>query len=112
MTFRDGNRHIGVAPAPRRRVVSYDASDLRADQHAIETLGRLQLIAWRVGGTIALKNTRSELVDLIELFGLSDVFVVTPASGSERRTERSRVGRARGQAEQREEVRVDEEVDP
>lgn len=73
-----------------------------ADERALEALARLQLTARRLGTSIRLLNARRELVDLLALLGLSDVLPVVASSGIE----------VDGQAEQREEVRIDEEVDP
>ena len=70
------------------------------DELALEALVRLQLTARRLGMSIRLHNARRELVDLLALLGLSEVLPVV--SGIE----------SVGQTEQREQVRVDEEVDP
>ena len=66
----------------------------------LETLVRLQLTAHRLGASIRLHNPCAALVDLLALFGLSDVLPVIVASGETDRL-----------VEEREEVLVDEEVD-
>ena len=81
----------------------------KADEHAIEALARLQLAAQRVGTSIRLRNASAELVDLLALFGLSDVLPVVDSCDS-----RGSAGSGvemHGQVEQREQIRVDEEVD-
>jgi ABC-type transporter Mla MlaB component len=47
-----------------------------ADEIALEALTRLQLAAQRLGTSIRLRNASAELVDLLALFGLSDVLPV------------------------------------
>jgi hypothetical protein len=65
-------------------------------------LVRLQLTAHRLGASIRLHNPCAELVDLLALLGLSDVLPVIVESG----VEPDRL------VEEREQVLVDEEVDP
>ena len=69
------------------------------DAGTLETLARLQLAARRLGTSIRVYNACPLLADLVEIAGLADVLVVVP-SGVE----------VRGQAEQREELWIDEEV--
>ena len=86
----------------RRRspVIACDASAIAyPDEGTLETLARLQLAAHRLGTSIRLYNACPLLVDLIEVAGLADVLVVV-RSGVE----------MDGQAEQREQLWIDEEV--
>ncbi|MDQ1535236.1 MAG: hypothetical protein QOF28_2997 [Actinomycetota bacterium] len=60
-----------------RPPIDCDVSALtHADELALETLTRLQLAAQRLGTSIRLRNASAELVDLLALFGLSDVLPV------------------------------------
>ena len=70
------------------------------DELALEALVRLQLTARRLGTSIRLHNASRELVDLLALLGLSEVLPVVSGIESD------------GQTEQREQVGIDEEVDP
>ncbi|HEY5170700.1 MAG TPA: hypothetical protein VIK54_03125 [Acidimicrobiia bacterium] len=90
-----------MEPAPPRSIViACDVSRLvDPDGPALDALARLRLTAHRLGVTIELHNACPVLVDLIALAGLTDVLVVAD-SGIE-------VDR---QVEEREQVRVDEEV--
>jgi ABC-type transporter Mla MlaB component len=72
------------------------------DQIAIDALARLQLTARRLGSSIRLRHARAKLRDLLVLTGLCDQL---PCGGGLR-------AQPQRQVEQREEVRVDEEVDP
>ena len=72
------------------------------DALTLEALARLQLTAHRLGASIRLHNPCAELVDLLALVGLSDVLPVIVESGVE----------PDGLVEEREQVLVDEEVDP
>jgi ABC-type transporter Mla MlaB component len=77
------------------------------DELALEALTRLQLTAQRLGTSIELHNAPEALADLLDLLGLSDVLPVTVVSGvGVDRVDSDRL------VEEREEVRVDEEVDP
>jgi anti-anti-sigma regulatory factor len=89
-----------VQPTPEAIVVDVSALT-EPDPAVLDALVRLQLAARRLGSSIRLENACSELVDLLALVGLSDVVPVVGGSGVE-------VDR---QVEQREEVRVDEEVE-
>jgi ABC-type transporter Mla MlaB component len=71
------------------------------DQVAIDALARLQLTARRLGSSIRLRHAREKLRDLLVLTGLSEEL---PASGD-------LLGPGR-QPEEREQARLDEEVDP
>jgi hypothetical protein len=44
------------------------------DLGVVDTLARLQLAARRVGGSIRLRNPRDELLGLLDLVGLTEVF--------------------------------------
>ena len=80
-----------------------DVSALTApDERTLEVLLRLQLIARRCGASIRLHHARAELIDLLALVGLSDVLPVVVESG----LESDRL------IEEREQLLVDEEVDP
>jgi ABC-type transporter Mla MlaB component len=71
------------------------------DQVAIDALARLQLTARRLGRSIRLRHARAKLRDLLVLTGLSEEL---PSSGD--------LPRPRGKPEEREQARLDEEVDP
>jgi len=48
-----------------------DVSRLVVDLQAVDALGRLQVAARRLGGTIALRGATPELGDLLEICGLT-----------------------------------------
>jgi len=50
-----------------------DAGELHPDVGAVEALARLALLAQRLGCELRLQNPSAELIDLIELAGLSEV---------------------------------------
>ena len=88
---------------PQRSIVVVDVSGLaEPDPEILDALVRLQLAAQRRGASIRLENACPVLVDLLALAGLSEVLPVLRASGVEMDR----------QTEQREEVLVDEEVEP
>jgi anti-anti-sigma regulatory factor len=63
--------------------IDCDVSALtHADELALEALARLQLAAQRMGTSIRLCNASAQLVDLLALFGLSDVLPVVEQSES------------------------------
>jgi anti-anti-sigma regulatory factor len=72
------------------------------DAVAVDALARLQLTARRLGRSIRLRHVRPDVQDLLALTGLCEQL---PCGGG-LRVEPHR------QIEQREQVRVDEEVDP
>ena len=72
------------------------------DVTAVGALARLQLTARRSGRAIRLRNAQIELCDLLALTGLRDELPVCPGLLAE----------PHRQAEQREQIRIDEEVDP
>src|SRR4029079_211492 len=83
--------------------LSCDVSGLPAfDPESLAALGRLQLIARRLGTSIELRNACPRLVDFLALAGLSEILPVAPGSVVE-------VDRL---AEDREQLGVDEERDP
>jgi anti-anti-sigma regulatory factor len=69
---------------------------------AIDALARLQLTARRLGRSVRLRNARVELCDLLALTGLRDELPVCAGL----------LTQPHRQAEQREQIRIDEEVDP
>jgi ABC-type transporter Mla MlaB component len=72
------------------------------DVGAVGALARLQLTARRSGRAIRLRNAPVELRDLLALTGLRKELPVCPGL----------LAQPLRQPEQREEVRIDEEVDP
>jgi ABC-type transporter Mla MlaB component len=72
------------------------------DVTAVGALARLQLTARRAGRAIRLRNAQVELRDLLALTGLRDELPVCAGL----------LAQPHRQAEQREQFRVDEEVDP
>lgn len=78
---------------PQRRTIAYDAAALtgRPDVAKIDALARLQLALRRYGLEILLRGVPAELVELIELMGLSDVLRVEPQGQAEQREHRSGV---------------------
>jgi hypothetical protein len=84
----------------RPPLVACDVSKIvHPNEEALDTLARLQLTARRLGTSIRLYNASPLLADLVEIAGLREVLVVVP-SGVD----------VHGQAEQREELWIDEEV--
>jgi ABC-type transporter Mla MlaB component len=71
------------------------------DVTAIDALARLQLTARRSGRAIRLRNAQVELRDLVALTGLRDELPVCAGL----------LAQPHRQAEQREQIRIDEEVD-
>ena len=87
----------------QRSIVVVDVGGLAEPDPAIlDALVRLQLAAQRLGSSIRLENACPVLVDLLALAGLSDVLPVFCASAVEMDR----------QAKEREQVLVDEEVEP
>jgi ABC-type transporter Mla MlaB component len=70
------------------------------DPVAVDALARMQLTARRAGGSIRLRHARARLRDLLAVIGLGEALP---------RCQTVRAGR---QVEQREQIGVDEEVDP
>ena len=95
MSSADG---VSLDRVPSRRIVlTYDVSAITdVDESVLDGFARLLLWARRVGVQIELRHARRELVDLLTLVGLADELIVEASE----------------KAEDREELRVDEEVDP
>ncbi len=72
------------------------------DLAAIDALARLQLAAQRLGSSLRLQHASSELMGLLALTGLDEVVGIAPGLALE----------ADREPEDREEVGVDEGVDP
>ena len=75
---------------------------MHPDVTAVGALARLQLTARRSGRAIRLRNAQVELRDLLSLTGLRDELPVCPGL----------IAQPHRQAEQRVQIRIDEEVDP
>ena len=86
-------------PEPQRVVIDLEAFT-EPDPGLLEALVRLQLTAMRFGTRVELKNACPKLVDLLELVGV-DALLGTNRLGVERE----------GNAEQREQLGVDEVVE-
>lgn len=54
-------------------VVVCNVAAVEPDAGTVEALARMQLVAHRLGGTVLLRNASSELRELLELAGLTDV---------------------------------------
>ena len=91
---------------PRSRPVVLDVSSMvKPDMSDVDALAGLQLLARRLGSSIVLDQAGDDLLALIEFSGLGDVLAARPSPlcsicEPDRKTE------------QREQVGVDEEVDP
>jgi ABC-type transporter Mla MlaB component len=55
-------------------VVECDVAGVPPDAVTVEALARLQLVARRNGCQVRLRNSSDDLLDLVLLMGLSDVF--------------------------------------
>jgi anti-anti-sigma regulatory factor len=85
------------------QVITCDVGGLiRPDPGTVDVLARLQLTARRLGRSIRLRNPRPELRDLLGLTGLCTELPCCGGLGLE----------PQRQPEGREQVRIDEEVDP
>jgi ABC-type transporter Mla MlaB component len=73
--------------ATSRTAIVVDAEALAADVSTIDALARLQLNAQRIGQMIRLHNASTELRQLIEFAGLSEVLRVEPRGQTEQREE-------------------------
>jgi hypothetical protein len=91
-----------VPEPPTRPIFVVDVRGMPPDARTFETLARLQLIVRRAGASVRLRHACPRLCDLLAWSGLADVLPVVRESGVERD----------GLVEQREELVVDEEVDP
>jgi ABC-type transporter Mla MlaB component len=93
-------------------VVRCDVSACRElDEVTLDVLARLQLVARRLGTSVQLDNAGARLLDLIALVGLSDVLPASDSTAPEPRPVDALGLDADRQAEQREQVLVDEEVE-
>lgn len=93
----------GLLVTRRVDLVTCDVAALTpADATAIDALARLQLTARRLGRAIRLRDAPPELRELLTLTGLRDALPLCAGLHTQ----------ADGQIEQREQVRIDEEVDP
>jgi hypothetical protein len=73
---------------PRPSTLSCDVRALAPDVLTIDALARLQLAARRVGQEVALDGASLELVELIELCGLTGVLRVEVGGQPEEREQR------------------------
>jgi ABC-type transporter Mla MlaB component len=55
------------------QLVDCDVDGVPSDAMTVEALARLQLAAQRTGCRIRLRNASADLVDLVDLMGLTDV---------------------------------------
>jgi hypothetical protein len=85
-----------------RPILVVDVRGLDPDARTLETLARLQLAVRRAGASIRLRHACPALRDLLVLSGLAELLPLVAESG----VERDRL------LEQREQLVVDEEVDP
>jgi ABC-type transporter Mla MlaB component len=84
-----------------RIVITYDVSALtEMDEHALDALARLLLVARRAGASIELQNVRRPLLDLLTFVGLAEELHLEPNRQIPNR-----------QIKEREQVGIDEEVD-
>jgi hypothetical protein len=74
--------------APRPSTVVCEVGALAPDAVTIDAMARLQLVARRLGQRVVLRGASSELVELLELFGLSHVLCVEAGGQSEEGEER------------------------
>ena len=73
---------------PRPSTLSCDVRALAPDALTIDALARLQLAARRIGREVALHGASLELVELLELFGLTGVLRVEVGGQPEEREQR------------------------
>jgi hypothetical protein len=76
---------------PRPSRVLCDVRALAPDALTIDVLARLQLAARRAGQEVALRGASLELLELLELFGVTGVLRVEVGGQPEEREERVRV---------------------
>jgi hypothetical protein len=76
-----------MAQPPRSTLVC-DVRALAPDALTIDVLARLQLAAQRVGQEVALRGVSPELLELLELFGLTGVLRVEVGGHPEERKQR------------------------
>jgi hypothetical protein len=79
--------------APKRRTIACDIGALtaRPDATTIDALARVQLALHTHGLQILLRGASTELVELIELVGLSEVLPLEPGRQAEQGEDRSGV---------------------
>jgi hypothetical protein len=77
-----------VMDAPRPSMLVCEVGTLAPDAVTIDAMARLQLVARRLGQEVVLRGASSELLALLDLFGLSDVLRVEPGGQPEEREER------------------------
>ena len=101
-----------MALNPNPQPIVCDLSTLTAlDLASLHALARLQLVARRLGTSIELANASAEVLDLLSAFGLADVLPVVPGSGVDEVGREIEVVDVDRQAEDGEQLRVDEVVD-
>ena len=66
-------RVCALLEASRGSVAVCDVSGVQADAVTVDALARLQLAARRHGCQVQLRNSSSELLELLDFMGLSDV---------------------------------------
>jgi hypothetical protein len=76
--FRAAKPSVLSMTAPRAKTIVCDAGGLPPHAGTVDALARLQLGARRCGVEIRLRDASTELQELIELVGLSDVLRVEP----------------------------------
>jgi hypothetical protein len=77
-----------VMAAPRPSTLICEVGALAPDAVTIDAMARLQLVARRLGQEVVLRGASGELLELLELFGLSDVLRVEAGGQPEEREER------------------------
>lgn len=85
-----------VVASDESQTIVVDVATTAPDLRSVDALTRLQLAARRHGCSIRLRNANQALRELIELVGLADVLLLE----------------AEGQAKRREELGVEEVVQP
>ena len=74
--------------APRPSILVCEVAALAPVAVTIDAMARLQLVARRLGHEVVLRGASSELLELLELFGLSAVLRVGVCGQPEEREER------------------------
>jgi hypothetical protein len=96
-----------MAESPTRPILVVDVREMDPDLRTVETLARLQLAARRGGASIRLRHACPMLCNLLAWAGLAELLPPEPLPAvGESGVEGDRL------VEQREELVVDEEVDP
>lgn len=60
-------------------VLSWPLSDTTVDVRLVDALARLQIAAKRFGWTMRVRDADAELVELVELVGLTEVLALEPS---------------------------------